>query len=100
MTVSGNVYDDANGLLGVPANTVDGVGTNAGSATLTAYLVNNAGNVAGVSPVLATGVFSFGGVTSATGYTVVLSNNATGTLGNPPPAPSLPTCLLYTSRCV
>lgn len=91
VTVSGNVYDDANGLLGVPANTVDGVGTNAGSATLTAYLVNNAGNVAGVSPVLATGVFSFGGVTSATGYTVVLSNNATGTLGNPPPAPSLPT---------
>ncbi len=91
VTVSGNVYDDANGLLGVPANTVDGVGTNAGSATLTAYLVNNSGNVVGISPVLASGVFSFGGVSSATGYTVVLSNNATGTLSNPPPAPSLPT---------
>lgn len=90
VTVSGNVYDDANGLLGVPANTVDGIGTNAGSATLTAYLVNNAGNVAGLSPVLAGGTFSFGGVTSATGYTVVLSNSATGALGNPPPGPSLP----------
>ncbi|HPN01568.1 MAG TPA: SdrD B-like domain-containing protein [Methylotenera sp.] len=90
VTVSGNVYDDANGLLGAPANTVDGTGTNASSGTLTAYLVNSAGNIAGVSPVLASGVFSFGGVTSATGYTVVLSNSATGVLGAPPPAPSLP----------
>lgn len=91
VTVSGNVYDDANGLLGVPANTVDGAGTNAGSGTLTAYLVNNAGNVSGISTVLANGTFSFGGVVSATGYTVVLANNSTGVLGAPPPVPSLPT---------
>ena len=90
VTVSGHVYDDANGLLGTPANTVDGTGTNAGSGSLSAYLVNSAGNVVASSPVLAAGTFSFGGVTTANGYTVVLSNTAGSPNGVPPPAVSLP----------
>ena len=67
-TVSGNVFDDANGLTD---STVNGTGTNAGG--LTAYLVNAAnGAVVSSTPVAANGAYSFPNVANST-YTLVIS---------------------------
>jgi len=85
--ISGNVYDDANGLLGTPANTVDGTGTNA-SGTLYANLVNG-GNVVQAVAVAAGGGYAFGTVAPNTSYTVVLSTTQ-GTVGNAAPTAALP----------
>ena len=85
--ISGNVYDDANGLLGTPANTVDGTGTNA-SGTLYANLVNG-GNVVQVVAVAAGGGYAFGTVAPNASYTVVLSTTQ-GTVGNAAPTATLP----------
>jgi uncharacterized repeat protein (TIGR01451 family) len=85
-TVSGNVYNDVNGLTD---NLVNGTGTEAGSTTLTAYLVR-AGLVVAVSDVSAGGVFTFANIAPGTGFTVVLSNSATVLVGAAAPAASLP----------
>jgi uncharacterized repeat protein (TIGR01451 family) len=91
LSVTGNVFNDTNGLLGTPANTVDGTGTNAASVGLTAYLVQ-AGNVVASSPVTSGGAFSINNVPVGTGYTVVIANTATlVAAGQPAPAASLPT---------
>jgi uncharacterized repeat protein (TIGR01451 family) len=86
-TVSGNVYNDTNALTD---NLVNGTGTEAGSTTLTAYLVNAAGTVVAVSDVSATGAFTFANITPAAAFTVVLSNNAAVAVGTVAPVPSLP----------
>jgi uncharacterized repeat protein (TIGR01451 family) len=89
VSVSGNVFNDAGGL--VTDSFVNGTGTEAGPATtLTAYLVKADGTVAAASDVSATGAFSFPNVMPANGYTVVLSNTPGVTAGSPAPAPSLP----------
>ncbi len=86
-SVSGNVFNDVNGLNPTPANTVDGTGTNAGG--INAILVDQAtGNVIASVPVAANGTYSFAGV-PAGNYTTVLSTTA-GTVGSAPPAPSVP----------
>jgi hypothetical protein len=86
-SVSGNVFNDVNGLNPTPANTVDGTGTNAGG--INAVLVDQAtGNVIATVPVAADGTYSFAGV-PAGNYTTVLSTTA-GTVGAVPPAPSVP----------
>jgi uncharacterized repeat protein (TIGR01451 family) len=91
LNVSGNVFNDVNGLNGAPTNTVDGTGTNAAAASLTAYLVQG-GNVVASSPVSATGTYSIANVPVGTGYTVVLANtSAVVANGQPAPAASLPT---------
>ncbi|MFC4262896.1 T9SS type A sorting domain-containing protein [Ferruginibacter yonginensis] len=85
-TISGTVFNDANGLNGTPANTVDGTGTNAGG--LNANLINALGNVVATVPVNADGTYNFTNV-NAGNYTVQISTTA-GTVGNPAPAVVLP----------
>ena len=85
LSVSGNVFDDANGLNPTPNNTVDGIGTNAGG--LTAILINGSGNVVSNATVNADGTYIFPIVDPGT-YTVLISTTA-GTVGNPAPTPSL-----------
>ena len=82
-TLSGNVFDDGNGLTDF---TVNGVGTNAGG--LTAYLVNaGTGVVVASATVTASGAYSFGNVASGT-YNVVISAAAGQTVN---PTTNLPT---------
>ena len=74
LTISGTVYDDANGLTN---NLVDGTTVfNPSGVQLYANLVNGAGNVVGVVPVASNGTYTIGtlnGVLANTNYTVVLS---------------------------
>ncbi len=86
VSVTGNVFNDTNGLNDTFVN---GSGTNAGSGTLTAYLVR-AGFVVSSSPVAAGGTFSLPAAANTTGYTVVLSNTAGVVNGAASPIPSLP----------
>jgi uncharacterized repeat protein (TIGR01451 family) len=81
--LSGNIFDDANGLSD---NTLNGPGTNAGG--LFVVLVDNMGNVVGNAAVAADGTYSFPDVAAGT-YSLVLSTTA-GTIGQPAPSPSLP----------
>jgi len=93
-TISGTVYDDANGLNGTPANTVDGTGTNTGG-TLYANLVDANGNVYAVTTVASAGTYSFTAIPS--NYTVILTTTA-GTVGSPLSASSLPTNWISTGE--
>jgi uncharacterized repeat protein (TIGR01451 family) len=95
-TISGVVLNDANGITD---NLVNGTGTDGGSTTLTAYLVNSAGNVVAVSDVAANGTYSFTNVTNGT-YSVVLSNNAGVAVGSPVSAASLPAGWINTAEGV
>ena len=83
VSVSGNVFNDVNGLTN---SLVDGTGTNAGG--LNAILIDNAGNVAATAIVAAGGTYSFPSVNGGT-YTVEITT-ATGTIGSPAPAVTLP----------
>jgi hypothetical protein len=91
LAVSGNVYNDLNGLTGAPANTVDGTGIGSPSATqLYANLTDPVtGKVVAVVPVAAGGAYSFTNVNGQTTYNVVISTTQ-GTVSNPAPSPSLP----------
>jgi hypothetical protein len=91
LAISGNVYNDLNGLIGAPANTVDGVGIGAPSATqLYANLTDPVtGKVVAVTPVAAGGTYSFANIAGQTTYNVIISTTQ-GTVGNPAPSPSLP----------
>ncbi|MFB3388013.1 immunoglobulin domain-containing protein, partial [Flavobacterium sp. LAR06] len=84
--ISGVVHDDANGLIGTPFSTVDGIGTNAGG--LTAILVNNVGDVVANSAVAIDGSYNFTLLPPGT-YSVVLSTTA-AIVGTPAPSSSLP----------
>jgi|GEM_PF-1317726 plastocyanin len=80
LTISGKVYDDANGLLGLPLNTVDGALTNAGG-TIHANLVNAANVVMASLPVTAGGTFTFSsanGVQANTTFKIILTQGAMG----------------------
>jgi hypothetical protein len=91
LAISGNVYNDLNGLIGAPANTVDGTGTGSPSAIqLYANLTDPVtGKVVAVVPVAAGGSYSFTNIAGQTTYNVVISTTQ-GTVGNPAPSPSLP----------
>jgi hypothetical protein len=91
LAISGNVYNDLNGLIGVPVNTVDGVGIASPSSTqLYANLTDPVtGKVIAVTPVAAGGAYSFANIAGQTTYNVVISTTQ-GTVGNPAPSPSLP----------
>ncbi|MES2440976.1 MAG: SdrD B-like domain-containing protein [Verrucomicrobiota bacterium] len=91
--ISGNVFNDVNGLLGTPANTVDGSAYS--GPTLYANLVSST-TVSQVATVAA-GAYSFGTVTANTSYTVVLSTTQ-GTVGNPAPAAVLPSSYFNTGE--
>ncbi len=76
LTISGNVFDDANGLLGSPFNTVDGPGTNAGG-TIYANLTDASNIVLASLPITLSGTYTFGseyGVMDNTTYKVILTN--------------------------
>lgn len=78
LTITGNVFDDANGLLGVPLNTVDGTPTNAGGS-IHANLVNASNTVLATVPVGALGTYGFGsanGVQANTSFKVILTTTA------------------------
>lgn len=81
--ISGNVYNDLNGLTD---NTVNGSGTNAGG--LNAVLVDASGNVVATVPVNADGTYAFSNVPNAT-YSLRITT-ATATVGAAAPAVSLP----------
>ncbi len=69
-SISGNVYNDANGATD---NSISGAGTN-GASTLYAILYDNTtGNVLATSTVSAGGTYSFAGITPGEDYTVYLS---------------------------
>lgn len=88
ISLSGNVFNDLNGLLG--DNTVNGTGLgNPSSTQLYANLLDGSGNVVNTVPVSAGGAYTFNGVSRSTSYTVQLSTNQ-GTLFSPAPANALP----------
>ncbi|RYZ50750.1 MAG: T9SS type A sorting domain-containing protein, partial [Sphingobacteriales bacterium] len=93
-SVSGIVYNDANGQLGSPSNTIDGTPTNAGG--LNAVLVNGAGNVVAVTAVDASGAYTFADLAGGT-YSVRITTN-TATVGAPAPAVVLPAGWVSTSE--
>jgi hypothetical protein len=70
--LSGNVFNDTNGLNDIGGGVVNGSGTNAGSSNLTAYLVS-AGLIVASSPISPGGAYSFSDLANGI-YTVVLSN--------------------------
>jgi len=85
-SISGKVLNDINGLVGTPANTVDGTGTNAGG--LNAVLVNTVtGNVMSFTAVAANGTYYLNAQNGS--YAVWITTN-TPTVNNPPPAVVLP----------
>jgi hypothetical protein len=87
ISLTGNVFNDANGLNDIGGGIVNGSGTNI-TNSLFAILVNASGNVVANSDVSSTGQYSFA-VGSNTNYTVVLSTTP-GVLGSPVGSPSLP----------
>ena len=95
VSLSGTVFNDANGLNGTPANTVDGTGTNI-NGTLFANLVNGAGNVVQSVAVQSNGTYSFAGLNGGS-YTVQISTNS-GTPGNTAPARVLPAAWAFTGE--
>ncbi|MCE9518315.1 MAG: hypothetical protein K8R87_01910, partial [Verrucomicrobia bacterium] len=94
LSITGNVYNDADGLTDF---TINGTGTNI-SGVLYANLVSG-GNVAQVVAVAADGSYSFGTVAPYTTYSVVLSTTQ-GTVGNPAPTAALPAGWVNTGEFV
>ena len=86
-SLTGNVFNDANGLNDVGGGIVNGPGTNI-NGQLYAILVDLMGNVVANSDVNAAGQYAFS-VTPNTNYSIVLSTSV-GTVGLPAPVASLP----------
>jgi protocatechuate 3,4-dioxygenase beta subunit len=92
--LSGNVFDDANGLSD---GTVNGIGTNI-QGTLQMNLIGSDGNVFASQPVAADGSYGFVNL-PVTNYTLQLSGNA-GVVGQTPPATTLPSGWVHTGENV
>ncbi|HPI53110.1 MAG TPA: hypothetical protein PLU10_00390 [Chitinophagaceae bacterium] len=88
LMISGNVFNDANGLNDVGGGIVSGSGTNVGNS-LYAYLVDAGNIIVDSVQVNAAGFYEFDNVTANTSYTVVLSTTMTA-IGLTAPSPSLP----------
>jgi uncharacterized repeat protein (TIGR01451 family) len=89
ITVSGNVFHDANGDV-----TINGsdAGTNAGPANLTVYAIDATGKVVSKSVVAANGSYTLTNIPANSTVTLRLANDATVAVGSTtPPAMSLPT---------
>ena len=84
LSISGIVYNDSNGLLGTPVNTIDGTPTNIAGA-LYAHLLDNGGTDIARVAVAANGTFSFTGLNPAT-YSVVINTTATASTAAALPA--------------
>ena len=87
VSLSGNVFNDLNGLTD---GTVNGTGTNAGG--LFATLLDSSGNVVASVPVNSGGDYDFGNVIQNMDYTIQLSTtDESGNVGGVPSSgPSLP----------
>lgn len=85
VAISGNVFDDINGLVN---GSVDGTGTNV-SDGLYVNLLDNSGVVIASVPVASDGTYEFGGALSGN-YSLQLSVNS-GIQGSAAPAIALPT---------
>jgi trimeric autotransporter adhesin len=85
VTVSGNVYNDVNGLTD---NTVNGTGTNVGGALKINLVEANTGRVVATTTVASNGAYSFDGIGDGS-YTLQLNTNA-GTQGSLAPTIALP----------
>jgi hypothetical protein len=72
LSISGNVYDDANGLTD---NTVNGTGTNAGNK-IYAQLINSSGTAIANTAVASNGTYTFSGLNEGT-YTVLIDSMST-----------------------
>jgi hypothetical protein len=85
--ISGVVFNDANGNI-----TQDGgeAGTDGGSTSLTAYLVDGSNNVVSSSEVASNGTYSFPNASPGTSYSIILSNTPGIAAGSPATA-ALPT---------
>ncbi len=98
-TVSGKVWNDANGNIILSSNfegnsnsnVFNEVATNTGSSSLTVYAVDGSGNVAGKATVDSNGTYKITGLAANTNYTLRLSNDNSKTIGQPTPSVSLPT---------
>jgi hypothetical protein len=84
ISISGNIFNDLNGLND---NTVNGIGTNLSNA-LFVNLVDTAGKIVAAVPVNSNGTYIFEAV-SAGNYTTLLST-IQGVQGNSAPLPTLP----------
>jgi|GEM_PF-1433846 len=92
--IAGRVHHDHNGLLGLPANTIDGPGINPGD--LRAVLIRTTENIfTDTTYVDGNGNFSFQDV-NAGNYRVLISRS--GTFSNMPPPPLLPDGWVYTGE--
>lgn len=87
LALTGNVFNDANGLNDFGGGIVNGPGTNTGGG-LYAVLVDANGNVVANSEVSALGQYAFS-VYPNTNYSILLSATQ-GVVGMPAPLPSLP----------
>jgi uncharacterized repeat protein (TIGR01451 family)/gliding motility-associated-like protein len=87
ITVSGNIFNDNNGLTGGPNGTATG-GPGSPSGQLYVNLVNSSGKVVDTAPVASNGTYSLSSDTPGS-FTTVLST-VQGTVGQTAPAPSLP----------
>jgi Secretion system C-terminal sorting domain len=95
VNLSGNVYDDANGLTD---SKINGTGTGLpGGTQLYANLLNAGGNVLTSVAVGGAGAFTFGNVASLTSYTIQISINQ-GAKGQPAPATTLPSGWINTGE--
>ncbi len=77
INLSGNLFNDANGLLGTPANTVDGPGIpQPDGVQMYANLLDASGNVVMSTPIAADGSYSFANVPVGD-YTMIVTDSPT-----------------------
>jgi uncharacterized repeat protein (TIGR01451 family) len=96
ITISGMVFSDADANIGIDGSDA---GTNAGSASLTIYAIDNRGKVVDKATVTANGTYSLTNVPQNTALTLLLSNNATVAIGAlAPTVTSLPTDWYHTGE--
>jgi hypothetical protein len=93
ISISGNVFNDANGLTD---NTVNGTAINGTTLVTYANLVSG-GNVVQSVQISPTGTYTFPNVSANTTYTVILSTTAQ-TVGNPLSAAVVPTGYVSTGE--
>jgi hypothetical protein len=89
LNISGNVFNDANGLNGTGNVDGSGMGTAGGSQLYANLLDATETTVIATVPVNTDGTYNFYGVTPNTNYVVQLSVNQ-GTVGSPAPVKALP----------
>ncbi|SDE46642.1 Por secretion system C-terminal sorting domain-containing protein [Dyadobacter soli] len=100
LTISGTIFNDASGIAGTPANTVDGTPIeSASNQPLHANLFTATGVFVATVPVDASGNYSFV-VTAGTDYLVTVSSTPADSSSTPSTATALPSGWLNTGENV